>query len=81
MLIVAYEGTDEVKVVNKTGLNHQYEHCFHQNSEMLTQVFNRFNCLVNDMHRLNMNKTRNSSVLKFLVSHPQTRMAETSDGG
>ena len=51
-LIVAYEGTDEVKFVNKNNLNWWYEHFFQQKNETLTQVVNCFDCLVNDMCRL-----------------------------
>lgn len=40
---VAYEGTDEVKVINKNSLNRLYRHFFKQKNESLTQVFNHFN--------------------------------------
>lgn len=67
-LMVAYEGTDKVKVVNKNSLNRRYKHFFQQKNESLTQVCNQFNFLVNDIHRCNMNKTRRSLVYKFLDS-------------
>lgn len=43
-------------------------HLFQQKNEPLTQLFNQFNFLVNDMCRLNKNITRNSLGLKFLDS-------------
>ena len=36
--------------------------------QTLTQTFNRFNCLVNDMRRLNIHKAKKVLVLKFLDS-------------
>ena len=67
-LTVAYEGTEEVKAVNKNSLNRQYEHFFAKKGETLTQAFNRFNCLVNDMRRLGIHKSKQVLVLKFLDS-------------
>ena len=67
-LTVAYEGTEEVKSVNKNSLNRQYEHFFAKRGETLTQSFNRFNCLANDMRRLGIHKSKQTLVLKFLDS-------------
>ena len=36
-LTIAYEGTEEVKAVNKNSLNRQYEHFFAKKGETLTQ--------------------------------------------
>ena len=55
-------------VDNKNSLNRQYEHFFAKKGETLTQTFNRFNCLVNDMRRLNIHKAKQVLVLKFLDS-------------
>ena len=67
-LTVAFEGTDEVKRTNINNLNRKYEHFFAQKGETLTETFNRFNCLINDMRRLSINKHRGELVLKFLDS-------------
>ena len=67
-LTVAYEGTEEVKAVNKNSLNRQYKHFFAKKGETFTQSFNRFNCLVNDMRRLGIHKSKQVLVLKFLDS-------------
>ena len=67
-LIVAYEGTVEVQATTINNLNRRYEHFFAQQGESLTQTFNRFNCLVNDMRRLGIIKHSSQFVLKFLDS-------------
>ena len=67
-LTVAYEGTEEVTETQKNNLNRKYEHFFALKNESLTDTFNRFNCLNNDMQRLNIVKHRNTLVLKFLDS-------------
>ena len=51
-LTVAYEGTAEVTETQKNNLNRKYEHFFALTNESLTDTFNRFNCLYNDMQRL-----------------------------
>lgn len=56
MLAVAYEGTNEVKVVNKNSLNRCYKDFFQMKNESLTQVFNRFILLMNDIRYLKMHK-------------------------
>ena len=65
---MAFEGTDEVRRTNVNNVNRKYEHFFAQKSETLTETFNRFNCLVNDMRRLSLEKHRGELVLKFLDS-------------
>ena len=55
-LAVAYEGTVEVQATTINNLNRRYEHFFTRQGETLTQMFNRFNCLVNDMRRLGIVK-------------------------
>ncbi|KAL4563399.1 hypothetical protein LXL04_027440 [Taraxacum kok-saghyz] len=67
-LTVAFEGTNEVRRTNINNLNKKYEHFFAQKNETLTETFNMFNCLVNDMRRLSINKHRSELVLKFLDS-------------
>lgn len=56
MLIVAYEGTVEVQITTINNLNQRYKHFFAQQGESLTQTFNRFNYLVNDMSRFGIVK-------------------------
>ncbi|KAL4562224.1 hypothetical protein LXL04_034422 [Taraxacum kok-saghyz] len=68
MLTVAFEGTDEIRRTNVNNLNRKYEHFFAQKGETLTETFNRFNCLVNDLRRLSIEKHRGELVLKFLDS-------------
>ena len=46
----------------------KYEHFFALKNESLTDTFNHFNCLCNDMKRLNLPRHRNVLVLKFLDS-------------
>lgn len=48
-LTVAYEGTGEVRATQENNLNRKYKHFFAHMNENLTQTFNHFNCLVNDM--------------------------------
>lgn len=55
-LIVADEGTVEVQATTVNNLNRRYENFFAQSGETLTQTFNRFNFLVNDMHMLGITK-------------------------
>ena len=65
---VAFEGTNEVRRTNINNLNRKYEHFFALKNETLTETFNRFNCLVNDMRRLTIILYRGELVLKFLDS-------------
>ena len=67
-LTVAFEGTEEVQRTNINNLNRKYEHFFAQKGETLTDTFNRFNCLINDMRRLAIPKHKAELVLKFLDS-------------
>ena len=67
-LTVAFEGTEEVQRTNINNLNRKYEHFFAQKGETLTDTFNRFNCLINDMRRLSISKHKGELVLKFLDS-------------
>ena len=67
-LTVAFEGTEEVQRTNINNLNRKYEHFFAQKGETLTDTFNRFNCLINDMRRLSIPKHKGELVLKFLDS-------------
>ena len=67
-LTVAFEGTEEVQRTNINNLNRKYEHFFAQKGETLTDTFNRFNCLINDMKRLAIPKHKCELVLKFLDS-------------
>ena len=68
-LTVTFEGNEEVKAATLRGLVRQYEHFFAKKDETLTQTFNRFNCLINDLRRYE-EKTKHSYVLvtKFLDS-------------
>ena len=67
-LTVAFEGTEEVQRTNINNLNRKYEHFFAKKGETLTDTFNRFNCLINDMKRLAITKHKGELVLKFLDS-------------
>ncbi|KAI3767019.1 hypothetical protein L2E82_17100 [Cichorium intybus] len=67
-LTVAFEGTAEVIAAQENTLNRKYEHFFAYKNETITQTFNRFNCLVNDMRRFNIVKLDSVLVLKFLDS-------------
>ncbi|KAI3523649.1 hypothetical protein L1887_01928 [Cichorium endivia] len=67
-LTVAFEGTAEVLAAQENILNRKYEHFFAYKNETITQTFNRFNCLVNDMRRFNIIKLDSVLVLKFLDS-------------
>ena len=51
-LTVAFEGTNEMRRTNINNLNRKYEHFFALKSETLTETYNMFNCLVNDMRRI-----------------------------
>ena len=55
-MIVAYEGTVEVHATTINNLDRRYEHFFAQQGELLTQTFNRFNFLVNDIRMLGIAK-------------------------
>ena len=68
ILTVAFEGTKEVQRTNINNLKRKYEHFFAQKGETLTDTFNRFNCLINDMKRLTITKHKGELVLKFLDS-------------
>ena len=65
---MAYEGTMEVQATTINNLNRRYEHFLAQQGESLTQTFNRFNCMVNDMCRLGIVKHSSQLVSKFLDS-------------
>nr|KAJ0189115.1 hypothetical protein LSAT_V11C800391620 [Lactuca sativa] len=67
-LIVSFEGTEEVKATQMNDLNRRYEHFFAKKGETLTQTFNKFNTLVNDLRRLDQLKHRTVLVQKFLDS-------------
>ena len=67
-LTVSFEGTEEVKATQINDLNRRYEHFFAKKGETLTQTFNRFNTLVNDLRRLDQLKHRTVLVQKFLDS-------------
>nr|KAJ0197446.1 hypothetical protein LSAT_V11C700383020 [Lactuca sativa] len=67
-LIVSFEGTEEVKATQINDLNRRYEHFFARKGETLTQTFNRFNTLVNDLRILDQLKHRTVLVQKFLDS-------------
>nr|KAJ0208804.1 hypothetical protein LSAT_V11C400202500 [Lactuca sativa] len=67
-LTVSFEGTEEVKATQINDLNKRYEHFFAKKGETLTQTFNRFNTLVNDLRRLDQLKHRTVLVQKFLDS-------------
>lgn len=49
---MTYEGNKEVKANKENSLNKKYEHFFTQKNELLTQTFNRFNFLINEVRRL-----------------------------
>ena len=68
MFMVDCEGAVEVQAMTINNLNRRYTHLFAQKCESLTQTFNRYNCLVNDMHRLGIIKHSSHLVLKFLDS-------------
>nr|KAJ0211503.1 hypothetical protein LSAT_V11C400213080 [Lactuca sativa] len=67
-LTVSFEGTEEVKATQINDLNRRYEHFFAKKGETLTQTFNRFNTLVNDLRRLDQLKHRTVLVQNFLDS-------------
>ncbi|CAH1450439.1 unnamed protein product [Lactuca virosa] len=67
-LAVAYGGTVEVQATTINNLNRRYEHFFAQQCESLSQTYNRFNYLVNDMRRLGIIRHSSQLVLNFLDS-------------
>ena len=67
-LSTSFEGTEETKAAQVNDLNRRYEHFFAKKGETLTQTFNRFNTLVNDLRRLAVLKHRTVLVQKFLDS-------------
>ncbi|KAI3752823.1 hypothetical protein L2E82_24860 [Cichorium intybus] len=67
-LTVSFEVTAEVLAAQENILNRKYEHFFAYKNETITQTFNCFNCLVNDMRRFNIVKLDSVLVLKFLDS-------------
>lgn len=48
---MTYEGNKEVKANKENSLNKKYEHFFAQKNELLTQTFNRFIFLINEVRR------------------------------
>ena len=70
-LCVLYEGTDEVKENKKVNLNRQYELFFSKKGESLTETFNRFNYLLNDLKSVGIEKENTALLNKFMDSLPK----------
>ena len=69
-LIVLFEGTPEVKKNKRSLLIQKYEMFKGKSGESITEIYERFNCLINDL-RQHSTKFENEDVLiKFLRSLP-----------
>lgn len=71
-LCIQYEGTDEIKELKKATLNRKYELFFSIKGEKLTETFNRFNCLLNDLKVVGIEKENIAQVNKFMDSLPDS---------
>lgn len=71
-LCTMYEGLDHVIENKRIFLNRQYELFMASESETLTQTYNRFNCLMNDMKAAGVNKEPLDVMNKFMDSLPSS---------
>lgn len=67
-LTVTYEGTPEVSTTHENNIKRKYKHLFAYMNESLTNTFNHFNCLINDMRRFKVINHDTVLVLQFLDS-------------
>lgn len=69
-LCLIYEGTENVKEIKKVKLNREYELFLAKNGESVTDTYNRFNGLLNDLRAVGIVKEKVALVYKFVNALP-----------
>ena len=69
-LVVLFEGTTEVIENRRSLLIQQYEMFSRNSRESLTETYNRFNCLLNDLKQHGHVTLNKDMLIKFLRSLP-----------
>ncbi|NHW59872.1 hypothetical protein HA378_32405, partial [Escherichia coli] len=70
-LVVLFEGTKQVKKNKKSHLIQEYENFKAKTEDSLTQTYDRFNCLINDLRQHGIEKENEENLIKFLSCLPE----------
>ncbi|KAL8155275.1 hypothetical protein AgCh_000593 [Apium graveolens] len=68
---VKCQGTTTMKKNRRTVLTQEYEHFDSRDNESLTEIYDRFQKLLNDLSLVNKEYDLEDSNLKFLLAHPE----------